>query len=466
LATKTSHDELGSILEAFQPALNSIDLRTIAVRPQGEAWQNLITTMNISEKTVGQVSVEQEKLPYIRNEEFAVFFLAIPFEYSIFESIKRGNLVFRHLGIMNLEVKTRSLDLPAFKVQNDQFGYFGSLQEWTILVTASSQPQERNKLWSVIDSQKQELRLQSYRDVTELFRDVLKITYMNRDDKDFIIIIPPLAQIVTAKFRGESFEVRIANPSNLSGLQLNLALRKSGTHPAEILWKDRIKIKKNEYVVYPKNMVPFDILEADLIHPILALTLDSKAVIVPLQNPVEPLLKTLDSFCPLADFKKMLLEPQMFGKEPQKIFETAVCWLLSMAGLNPIYLSTNIKDLKGKDRKFDSLKIESGFDLGCADIIAYKDNDCVLLVDCDIGSINETKLQRLSATSKHFESSLNTYGKLRFIPVLFTTKECEVQSKAGVRIVGKNVIEIIFEQIFKGNRDEAASQIVSSYFIY
>lgn len=472
MIARSALDELGLVLKGFRPVLRSMDVRTVAVRlAPNEGWINLVTSILISEKTVNEVKDQQKSLLEVSENEFKIFLGAWPFEDSIFDQITKGSLLFKSSEELST-VQTRQFDLLKLKVFSSWRNLNGSVQCVLCAMGGGSPPQEREKLWAVSRSQNAVAKVQNYSSIQELISHVLKIEISDGEHKDFEVTIGSLAKIDWVGFVNSSFEAKISKLCGVRDLQLNLNLKRFGSGYSKTIWRQIIPIEESEQEptnncivaksVKIDDLVPFDQMDAELIHKISALTIDSKQATVPLKNLVEPVLKTLGAFCSLADFKKMLLEPQMFGKEPQKIFETAVCWLLSLAGLNPICLSTKIKDLKGKDRKFDSLKIESGFDVGCADIIAYKDNDCLLLVDCDIGSINETKIQRLLATSKHFEASLNTYGKLRFVPVLFTTKECEQQSETGVRLVGKNVIEIIFEELVKGNRDEAASQIVSS----
>jgi hypothetical protein len=42
---------------------------------------------------------------------------------------------------------------------------------------------------------------------------------------------------------------------------------------------------------------------------------------------------------------------------------------------------------------FDVLRNESGIPVGCADIIAYEDNERILIVDCDIGGIDPKRFK-------------------------------------------------------------------------
>ena len=465
MAIKTTNDDLGSILEAFKPALHSIDLRTIAIRPQGEEWQNLITTMCISEKTLSKVTIDQAKVPHIRNEEFEIFFQSVPPKdfTAIFDQIKQGNLNFRSVKRIS-KVKTRSLDLLTLKVQSNQFGNFGGnfgLQKWTIFATASADyPQERNKLWSIIDNQNQVLRLQGFRNMIELLHDVFKITFtQSRDSTDFVIIIPPIAQICTAKFCGKSFEVKVTKPNNIKGLQLNLLLKKSGTNPPDIVWKKQIPIKKKENVFHPHKMVPFDSLEVNLIHTISALTLDYKDVPVPLENTVEPLLRTLKGFLPLQEFKRMLLEPSQCGDDPSEVFETAVAWLLSMAGFVTLHLGIKVKTIKGICQQTDRLKLENEYQVGAADIIAYKDNETLYLIDCDLKGNDNKKIQDLIELQKHFQSTFSEYNHLRVVPVLCSPRDLNEISREGLVLFGDYRINQMLEHVLRGDTEQARSTL-------
>ena len=59
----TIPDELYSVLEALKPALKSMDVRTFAVAAPEEDWQNLITSVYMTEISVDEVKNQQEKPP-------------------------------------------------------------------------------------------------------------------------------------------------------------------------------------------------------------------------------------------------------------------------------------------------------------------------------------------------------------------------------------------------------------------
>lgn len=153
----------------------------------------------------------------------------------------------------------------------------------------------------------------------------------------------------------------------------------------------------------------------------------------------------------------MLLEPLDCGRHPETIFENAVTWLLSMAGLSPIHLGAKVKDLKGKDRSFDVLRNKAGLEVGCADIIAYQENKSMLLVDCDIGpTLDDKKVQKLEETQKHCQNVFSKYPQFQIIPVLFSPRELNwVQASGSVVIVNKFRLEQMFEAVVSGDREKA-----------
>jgi hypothetical protein len=101
LTSDIEYDDVYSVLQAFKPFLKSIDMRTIAVRNQsGEDWENFITSMAISEKSVDEVKKEQSKLPKIRTDKIALFHFPLPFDYSVFEGFAKGEIRSRWLTII------------------------------------------------------------------------------------------------------------------------------------------------------------------------------------------------------------------------------------------------------------------------------------------------------------------------------------------------------------------------------
>ena len=447
-------DELHLVLDAFHSIFKSIDVRTVAVKPTDEeSWQNLITTIVISEKTVEDVQKDQKKIPHISNREFAIFSLALPFEYSIFEQIKQGRITFKSSN-ENYYVKLRSFDPLTLKASST-----GNYRDNFLSVRVSGNEAERRKLWDMVLKQEHEAKRKGYRDIWELFKNVLKVTFGYGELRDLEITIPSFAHIEQASFKGNLFEIRIKKPANLSGLQLNLALKKRDTHPADILWSELKEVKENEYIFQPYNLIPFDFMEVELIHEASALVVDSTTVVVPLENAAEPLLKALNDFCPLDELKRMLLEPQKCGEHPDEIFENAISWLLSIAGFNTIHLGIKVKTESGTQRQTDRLKLDNEYQIGAADIIAYKDSETLYLVDCDLKGNDTKKIHDLIEIQKHFQTVFKEYKALKIVSVLCSPQDLSGITQDGVVLFNNYRINQMFEDITRQQKREARGRL-------
>ena len=70
MSTMREPKELLSLLEMFRPFLRSIDIRIFAVRsPLDGEWENLITCVNVSEKTIDEVKRLHDRIPKIKNNK-------------------------------------------------------------------------------------------------------------------------------------------------------------------------------------------------------------------------------------------------------------------------------------------------------------------------------------------------------------------------------------------------------------
>ncbi len=464
-------DSLSSVLDAFEPALKSIDVRTIAVKPisSKDPWTNLITSIFVSEKMVDKVEAEHKNIPEGKNERFAVFLKATPFSNDMFDEIRQGTITFdtpegsetvvsRKADLLSIRVNSmpRKFSVPTnlvLKVIDNDFG----------------RP-ERGKLWDVINGQNLEAKRMHFSDISALIKDRIDADFINiGDTKDFEVSVSSGAEIESADFIGPSLKVKVRGTSGLKSLQLNFALGRPNYYVP--VWRGDARIEEGkpsddnsdvlEIVVAPPKLpivMPFDQMFVELIHRSVPLNISTAVAVVPLENVIEPFLKTFSSFCQFEDFKKMLFEPLDYGKQPQKIFENAVTWLLSLAGFQTISLGIEIDRSTGKQR-FDSLTArESGAPKGSADIIAYEDNKRLLLIDCDIGGVDANKIDKLLGARKHFEAS-SKLGEFSFVSVLCTPKECQNMTNNEVGIIDKRVLEDIFKNIAKGDRQAARDRI-------
>lgn len=453
-------NEVYSVLEAFKPAVKSIDVRTVVVAPpSGEEWQNLVTSVFITENAVDVVKNQHSKIPRLRNNNFALLLDAYPFDYTFFGNILEGEVRFP-LSFGIEKVRFRKFDPLKLKFCSKQARIKGSYK-WILSATDDGLQGERMELWSVADANEIAVKREGFPDIGHFIQNRLQIEYHKGSQKDFELSVPPLASIEKACFVKSEFEVEVKKVPNLTNLQLNLTLKRD----YDTVWMDTRKVGENKSestdvfvltkeVFQLDNLLPYDLMTVELIHNESALVMDATMKYAPLENVVEPFLKTLNAFCPSSEFSSMLLEPEEYGKEPQRVFENAVTWLLSLAGYNTIYLGFKIQRDNG-EKRFDVLRAKSGYEIGSADIIGYEENSRLLLVDCDIGPIDERKIQRLKETGKYLSGSFKEYPQLKIIPVLATPKKYEGAPRQGVRIVDRNALEKIIKELAKGNRDVA-----------
>ena len=462
--TTFAPDDLNHVLKAFSPALKSIDIRTVAVCSSSEEpWQNLVTSIILSDKTVEEIKAEHEKLPPVRNpnNQFAIFLGAFPFDYSIFDKISNGEIRFPALTFGINRIKTREVDPLALKVNSTQEWINGSLC-YILRAVEQGVLEERAKFWTIVNEQDRFSKRFGFSNVQQLIKDYLKMNdYGNGNRKDFEIVIPQLAQIQNLQFLENQFIVDIQKPTELVGLQLNIQLKRD----FQTLWRNVCEIEgtNNSIEFNIDGLLPFDLMSVDLIHRDSGLTIDRTDKKVPLENVAEPFVKTLDAFCSLDKLQKMLFEPENYGKNPAKIFENAVTWLLSLAGFETLHVGIIIKKLNGKEEKFDSLQSKSGKHIGSADIIAYEENERLLLIDCDIDFVDPKKVKKMADMKKHFRKQLKGYEKLHIVPILFTPIDFRKESPSiDVMIADQAIIKRIFEAVTQGNREQARALLYYS----
>ena len=141
--------ELSSILVALKPALKSIDIRTVAVKTSLESdWQNLITSVFMTEKTVDEIRKQQEKIPHLRDNNVAFFLKAIPFDYTLIGNIENDREVKFATPFGFNNVQFRKLDLSKFKVSSTQQIISGSYR-WILHTRAIGSQNERAELWNI-----------------------------------------------------------------------------------------------------------------------------------------------------------------------------------------------------------------------------------------------------------------------------------------------------------------------------
>ena len=458
--------KVSEVVEAFSQSFKSVDLRIVAVAPE-DHWINVISSMFLSSKSQEEIKSEQQqvkdRLP--ETNEFRVFLVCYPFEelYNLFGQFMNGEVRLYRTH----EIKFREFEPSELRVDRYLPSYLKEMEEWKLVGSERmGQAENRRNLWSIVESQNGRAKLLGFEDIYELINETLRIRDFSRERRrDLVIGVPIPARIANATLVGSSVNIKTKKVFGLEDLQLNLYIKR---------WNPRIARndhvgRKTELVkkckrpsagnfCYVTNAIqladlrPHDRIEVELIHrQVPTLGIDKTHLEVPLQNAVEPFAKTLFSFCSFDLFRKRLLNPEQFRKAGKE-FENAVAWLLSLIGFSVAPLG-----------RFEELKIpETGYQVGSIDMIAHRENECILLVDCDTKIPDDKKIRSMMEVKEHFKFIQDEYKRPYIVSAIFSPKDCTGISvdRQTVKIVGRHQIKRIFEEAMKGNLEQARSSLV------
>ena len=110
-----------------------------------------------------------------------------------------------------------------------------------------------------------------------------------------------------------------------------------------------------------------------------------------------------------------------------------------------------VKTTKGIYQQTDILKLEDEYQVGEADIIAYKDSETLYLIDCDLKGNDTKKMQDLIELQKHFQLFFSEYKQLRIVPVLCSPKDLNEVFREGLVLFGNYRINQMFEDVMRGH---------------
>jgi len=460
---------VSEVLEAFSPAFKSVDLRIVAVKQHAQ-WVNVIASVFMSSKSLEEIKSEQirirEKLP--KTDRFNIFLACYPSGQAsvLLEQLEE-------------EVKTHEATIRTsihgpLRLKVDSFlpSYLKDAKDWK-LIGSQADSRKDDSLWHILESQNGSARLIGYENIYELIRETLRIKDFDRGrPRGLVIGIPMPARIIEMSIDGSALKIKTKKVFCLDNLQLNISAERvyprtsyfetfrRKIHPI----KKCKKPSKHEFC-YVTNSVqlddlrPHDRIEVELIHKqVPTLSMDKSHLMVPLGKPFEPFAKVLNAFCSLDLFKERLLTPERFVEgrtKPNTVFENAVAWLLSIIGFSVVQLG----------RRFENLKIpETGYQVGSIDMIAYKENEYLLLVDCDTSIPDEKKIRSMKTVKDYFKIIQDKKGEPRLLSVIFSPKDCTgiQRDPLNIRIIDSSQIKRIFEEAMMGNTQEAQYSVLHS----
>lgn len=462
---------LSEAVLAFSSSFKSVDLRIVAAKPETQ-WINVITSMFLCSESQKEVEFKQQqvrnKLPK-NTEGFCILLVHYSFDSlpNLFRRFERGEIV-----AYRTSIKFREFDPSALRVEQFLPSYLKEMEEWRLVGSeARGQEEDRKTLWPVVDGQNGAARLLGFKDIYELIRETLRIgDFAAGRPRDFVVGIPIPARINNVSLVRSSLKIKTKKVFGLEGLQLNLSNQRvnARTRQYEPIWRKTGLVKNCRHppannVGYVTNSIqltnlrPHDFIDVELIHrAIPTLSIDSHRLRVPLENAVEPFAKALNAFCSLEVFEERLLNPEQCieGRaKPNTIFENAVSWLLSLVGFSVLPLG----------RYFEKIKIPAtGYELGSVDIIAYRENECLLLIDCDTSMPDDRKIRSMMAVKEHFKFLQDEHGQPNIVCMIFSPKDCTgiPVDNIAVRIVDRHRIRWIFEEVMKGNTEDARSSLI------
>lgn len=433
-----------------------------------DGWMNAITSLFPSNKTLKEIEQEQQMIrsklsKEINQEVFNIFLAAFPFEklYNLSQQIMEGEVT-----VNDVLIRFRKFDPFTLRVDHFLPDYLKDIEEWRLFGgEGKASADDRKHIWSIIDSQEGAAKLLGYAEIYDLINEILGIRKFNRgEERDFVLGVPIYARIVDTDLKGSSVEITTKKHINLDNLQLNLSLDrlKPRAYQSETVQRITKLVEKCKRpliedfccvtsTIQITDMQPHDRIEVTLINrDFPTLEVDRTFMMVPLKNTVEPFAKTLLRFCSLEKIGQHLLNPEQCAEKqkmtPDKIFERAVSWLLSLAGFSVISLG----------KQYEKLIEPTKYEIGSVDIIAYRENEYLLLVDCDTKIPDEKKIGSLLNMKGYFSFIQDKHKEPRINPVIFSPRYCkELMGKyKEITIVDQSRIKWLLENVMLGKVEE------------
>lgn len=153
---------------------------------------------------------------------------------------------------------------------------------------------------------------------------------------------------------------------------------------------------------------------------------------------INPLLVALRLFCPPEEIDQLLQEPHRARmelanlKNPGRLFEVTVQWLLSVLGFRAIWL-----------HNYEKLK-DANMDYGTIDCLAYKeDEDLLLLVNCSLAAPDPSELNRQEDLMTRLSNKLFQDSGVKVRSALFTTAHKPEAAQQNTR---GSAIKVFFKE--------------------
>jgi hypothetical protein len=166
--------------------------------------------------------------------------------------------------------------------------------------------------------------------------------------------------------------------------------------------------------------------------------------------------EVLFQFYPRDSLESDLLKPKV-GKDYVNVFQEAVATLLSLIGCSVVVLG---KKKRGK-KKLEIVRWESQAEVGSADIIAFRENNKLFLIDCTTGAVDDSKIRKLQQTVNYLSSEEDREHS-RIIGLIFSSQDCKDIRRnyyEDINIIDASRITTIFDMMLKGDNENAREEL-------
>lgn len=448
-------ESLLNIIWGLGNYLKSIDVRSLAFNLKDE-WINIVTSIFFSSKPIEKVREEHSRLKLPKMKSVKLFCFAQNIKSNIFS---KGHISVKHYPSFLVDARIRTDCLKLFKssiaFHSNHLRTYG---DWKIFgVEENETVQGREKCWEHLSMNEGIVIPLGYNSIYEWINDSLKIINFSNSDKIGLIVgIPIHAKINSLKVKEDTVKVNVKSHKDVSNLFCNIIQQRFSNGWITIhnspVYLQKPKTFSGNYVYYEEEvkfqkMKPHDTVVGSLRNSNFAkLEIDRNSARAPLEKPLEPLSYAFNYFYEMKEFKNQLFNPETFKKttkrksNPALLFEEAVSWLLSLAGLSVIKLGEQ-----------ETINLPSGITYS-ADILAYKENEYLYVIDCDIQHISQNKVDNLLQIVALLEPIRDERGKPEIIPMIFTPKEptTPLTIDNRVKIYNGSRIKKLYEEILKG----------------
>lgn len=439
------------MVSAFSEYYKSIEVTIVALKTE-KIIQNIISSVVFKEKEIPQ----EEMNILFEDAELLIIKEYITIEHSneLFEKFKRGVY-----NVKKYSIRINPFDPDKLTVVRFLGNRFIQRPDGVIFGTERRESLTHlPEVWDILTKKNGEALLRGYRDIYDLIGDFTGlIDYKGNPGYDIKCILPIGIRITHFNVINKKIQMKILKNPVLDKMQINIRVSRDEFRRIPFFRKIipiETKQKKVKKECLISNLLPNDFIDVYLISQSLPeLIIEEKSALAPIEEPLKPFAVTLNYFYPLGELKDKLLTPSAF-KNAGEVFEKAVAILFSLCGLSSIHL--------GKEH--EHINLETKYQLSSSDILAYKEGEAILLIDCSTQTPDPSKLSKLTDLKQYLENDDQIKKVKYLIPVIVTPVDCTgfETSYTEVKILDKKWILNTFEKIMTDNTDNIIRELILS----